>query len=1439
MRISLKLSLLFLLPVVVVSVLALSASPALAAGAPVIGEPTAEKVTETTATIKATIRPEEAKTFVYVEYNGAFTAPVEVAAIESGNPVTEKTVSFPLTGLQPGTKYAYRVFASNAEGKVESPEAANPAAHFKTVTTPPPHGETPWWHLTTGTRPTALGPDRARDEVQQLTVSATDGQFVLESNGVPVAVAAFDASAEALKGDLEGIYGPGNVEVAEGAGDTAEVHSWMVTFVGELADRPVATIQAAPEYFKVFKLECSREAADQEEKEKEEAEDVFPNCRKTVSVTGRTPGRPDGEVVVTAANLGDADVNGGCDNVGAGNGKYTSEACEEEAVAPAKGEFEKHTVSIADRLPAGLRVVSIEGIAGEPPGHGGNRGPVKCPTSKELKEGASLACTFKGTLPPYDEIEILIGVVVEHEPAPGEANEANVAGGEAANASLRRPLTMSGAPAPFGVEDYELSNEKEGGAPDTQAGSHPFQQTTTLTLNQTLELSPKFGERPRPVELTKDLNFKWPSGLIGNPTPIPRCTSGQFITPGAAGESNQCAPNTAVGVVMITINEPSSAGVFTFTVPLFNLEPSAGEPARLGFLFLGVPVFIDPSVRSGGDYGVNVTVSNITQTAAFLKSEVVVWGVPGDPRHDNARGWGCLETAREVPKSAPCNALEVHRPPAFLSLPTSCPKSPVTGEPEPLLSTVEGDSWLNPGPLTELASYKMPALDGCDALPFEPEIKVTPDGQQASKPTGLDVDVHVPQEGQLNGTGLAESNIRGITVKLPAGVAINPSSGDGLEACSEGLVGFTGFGQLPTDPGVSHPLFSPYLPGSIAALAAGNEEPLEPGKNFCADASKVGEVAIKTPLLPNPVKGFVYLASQEANPFGSVLAMYIVAEDPVSGVLVKVPGKVQLCQGAGETIAGMTCEAVGQLVATIENSPQAAFEDAELHFFGGERAPLATPSHCGTYTTEAVYIPWSGTPPVRSTSSFQITTGPNNTPCPGAQLPFNPSLTGGATNVNAGAFSPFDATFSRSSGEQNMQSVEVHLPPGLSGILTGVELCPEPQANQGACGPNSLIGETTVSVGVGGDPFTVSGGKFYLTGPYNGTGKCTVGTSGCAPFGITFEVPAKAGPFDFAKTQRNHPACDCVLVRGKIEVDPLTAAITITSNPPGTPDSIPTQLEGIPLEIQHVNAITTRSDFQFNPTNCSKMAVTGTIHSSEGGADTISVPFQVTNCAALKFAPKFAVSTSGKTSKAKGASLSVHLTYPKAPFGSQANIARVKVDLPKLLPSRLTTLQKACTAKQFETNPAGCPSASIIGHAKAITPLIPVPLEGPAYFVSHGGEAFPSLIMVLQGYGVTVDLVGTTFISKAGITSSTFKTVPDAPVGSFELTLPEGKFSALAANGNLCKSQSKLKMPTEFVAQSGLKINESTKISVTGCPKHKAKHARKAGKHKQGKRGKK
>ncbi len=937
---------------------------------------------------------------------------------------------------------------------------------------------------------------------------------------------------------------------------------------------------------------------------------------------------------------------------------------------------------------------------------------------------------------------------------------------------------------------------------DTQAGSHPFQTTFAFHLNNTAEvLSGDGNTSAAPVGLTKDVHNRFPVGLIANPKPLETCTEKQFLA-----NPSECPTGSILGVAITTFGEPRYAGTVTLSDPIFNLEPAVGEPARLGFIVLDSenPVYLDPSVRTGENYGIEVDANNITQKIEFISSYITIWGVPGDARHDSTRG-KCLSILSIAEGYPPCQPLDAHNPPPYFELPTAC-----SG---PLQTSTEVDSWEEPGVFRSLSAESEPALDGCNRLPFEPSLNVSPDGHAASTPTGLAVHQYIGQEVSLNPKGLGESDVKGVKVTFPEGVVINPSGSGGLEACSEALVGYL--------PGASAPPeglhFTRTRPGST-----GSNEAFEPGVNFCPNGSKVGTVKIKTPVLPDPLEGALYLASQNANPFGSLIAMYIVAEDPTAGILVKLPGEVSLNPQTG------------QIVATFLNIPQAPFEEAEFHLFGGERAPLATPAHCGTYTTKVVFTPWSGNEPVTTESPFEIDAGPNNTPCPGASLPFQPTATGGATNIQAGEFTPFTFTMTRQNGEQNLQSGEIKLPEGLSGYLSDVELCPEPQANQGTCGPNSLIGETTVSVGVGSDPYTVNGGKVYITGPYNGTGGCAPGPGapGCAPFGLSIVNPAKAGPYDLKRNTANpagEDACDCVLVRAKIEVNPETAGLTIISDPPGSPDAIPTMIEGIPLEIQHVNVTTTRSAFQFNPTNCSKMQAVGNLFSAEGGSDTITAPFQVTNCAALKFQPKFSVSTSGKTSRANGASLSVKLTYPKVPQGTEADIKQVKVELPKALPSRLTTLQKACKQAQFRSNPAGCPAASIIGHVKATVPNIPVALEGPAYFVSNGGEAFPNLVIVLQGYNVTIDLVGDTFIAKNGVTSSTFKTVPDNPVSTFELTLPEGPYSALAAHGNLCKAKN-LVMPTEFIGQNGAEIHETTKIEVTGCPKHKAKakHRKKA-----------
>jgi hypothetical protein len=1131
----------------------------------------------------------------------------------------------------------------------------------------------------------------------------------------------------------------------------------------------------------------------------------------SVSSSEVSRGAADGVVVLSAANLGEVPVSGG--------------------VSP---------VQLVDRLPAGLEAVAVEAVTWEA------EHKLECVL-------ATVTCTFTGSLAPFELIEMRVTVKVIEGFVSGSVNEGSVSGGEVPEASIARPL-QAGASTPAGVENYELAFENAGGSLDTQAGSHPFQMTTTTALNETAD-----GE---PAGLPKELTFQLPAGFIGNPSPFTQCTLQQFLTAVTVGTEkfgvdNECPASSAVGVTEVTVHEPTIVGIRTLLAPVFNIEPSVGEPARLGFLLPGTPVFVDFSVRTGGDYGLTAHARNLSQVAGLLRSEFTIFGVPGAVGHSHTLGAGCLEEIRGVTHHLPCHAPEETSPPAFLSLPTSC-----NG---PMQTSVEMATWDAPGVFTSRSGNAMPELDGCNRLAFEPSINVTPDDQRGSSPTGLTVGVHVPQDAQLNAVGDAQSNVKNITVTLPEHVTLNPSAAGGLDSCSEGLVGYL--------PAASHPPsdlhFTPYLPGSTAAKAAvkagqlpQSEDTLQPGVNFCGDGAKIATVTIKSPLLPRGqfVEGAVYLASPQnfqafpqQNPFETHVAMYIVAEDPTSGTLLKLPGKVEL--GGQPGVEGL---APGQIRTTFENNPQLAFEDAELHFFGGARAPLASPAHCGNYTTNATFTPWSANAPVASTSTFAITSGPNGSPCPGPSLPFNPTLASGTTNINAGSFTPLVTTLSRPDGNQDIQSVTLHYPPGVSGLLAGVELCPEPQANQGTCGPNSQVGETIVSVGVGGDPFSVTGGKAYITGPYNGSGACTVGTPGCAPFGLSISNPAVAGPFNL---QEGRP----VIVRAKVEIDPHTSALTIITDPSGA-HAIPTIIEGFPLQIQHVNVIVNRPGFTFNPTNCNPTKVTGQINSAEGASSPVSVPFQSTNCAALKFAPSISFSTSGKTSKQNGASLITKVTYPKGPQGTYANLAYVKVELPKVLPSRLTTLQRACTSKQFEANPAGCPKESMIGHATVHTPLLPVPLTGPAIFVSHGGEAFPSLTMVLQGYGVTIDLVGTTFISKAGITSTTFKTVPDQPFSTFELTLPQGKFSALGTNKNLCsltktvttkkrvrvhvRGKTKtvtrkttktvtesLVIPNEFVAQNGTLLKHNTKITVTGCPKHhKPKTAKQ---HKKSKKGKK
>ncbi len=804
----------------------------------------------------------------------------------------------------------------------------------------------------------------------------------------------------------------------------------------------------------------------------------------------------------------------------------------------------------------------------------------------------------------------------------------------------------------------------------------------------------------------------------------------------------ECPVDAQIGTIEVLLRLAPNLD-WKILYPVYNMAPPPNETAVFGFV---IHHFVSGNivVSVGPDYRVHATATNVISGVELVRQSLTLWGVPADPSHDAQRGskFNCEQFTGEPKERCEGGGIAANENPVpFLVNPTECTSEPLTAE----LRNVE--SWEDEK--LPVAEASVGPFTGCESLKFAPTISVAPEQSQATTPTGYEVDLKVPQtEGA---EGLATADLRDAAVKMPAGVVLSPSAATGLVACTEAQIGL------------------------------GSESPAE-----CPNASKLGEVSLVTPALTGELKGGLYLGGPPSGPItGPPFTVYLTLAG--HGVLVKIKGSV------------VPDPVTGQLTTTFDKNPELPFSELKVQLTGGSRATVANPSTCGSYSAESVLTPWS--------SPFEPDALPSSLPfeITGCQGPrFAPSFVAGPTSNQAGGYTPLSVTFSREDAEEELGGLTVTTPPGLSGNLSHVPLCGEPQAAQGTCPEASEIGEVTAGAGPGPEPYFIKGGKVFLTGPYDG-----------APFGLSIDVSEKAGPFDLGTGP-----CDCEVVRATVSVDPHTAQLTVSNG------ALPTMKDGIPFQVKSVNVLINRPEFVFNPTSCNPMSVDGTLSSTQGMISQASSHLQVTNCAALAFNPGFKVSTSGRTSRENGASLTAKLSFPSTPQGTEANIARVKVELPKQLPSRLTTLQKACPSGTFEANPANCPAASMVGHATAITPILPVPLTGPAYFVSHGGEAFPSLIVVLQGYGVTVDLVGTTFISKRGITSSTFKTVPDVPVGSFELTLPEGRFSALAANGDLCKS--KLAMPTEFIAQDNVGIRESTAIAVTGCSK-KAKKASRSG----------
>jgi hypothetical protein len=1122
-----------------------------------------------------------------------------------------------------------------------------------------------------------------------------------------------------------------------------------------------------------------------------------------------------------------------------------------------KGESGEHPVpvpvTVSDELPEGLEALpgatavdelGVNGTKVGGPTAGANFSDA-CASSGE----GIFSCTYSGVVAPGDTLILDIPVTVAASPPdsceavllgkvqlPASAlscveNVVRVSGGGApAPAIMRTPTMISQSPAGFGLspggESTALSS--------VQAGAHP--NITTAVAFDTQDRSGATAGN------LKNTITDEPAGFALDLRDTPSCLASVFLI-------RDCPVPTQVGVTTITLD---ISGVSKPELePVYNLAPEPGEIGKIGFS-VGTEFHYegDIAVRppgEAGEYGGRVTFYDSTAGIDNIDNiSLTLWGVPAAKIHDPLR-WATPEfdlNSNHGLIGGNVFGVSSDAPPVpFFSNPSSC-------GPTPLAATFAVTSWQAPEQVVGLEGSPEPApmpfgpIVGCDRLGMEPQLSAEATTNKAGAASGLDLNVNIPQTYD-NAEGLATSALEKQVVTLPEGMTVNPSSGAGLAACTPAQYAQEGV---------------QYVEG-----------------RGCPKESKLGEVEITTPLLEEHAKGSVYLATPYDNPFpegiehpnGSLLALYIVARIPNRGVLIKAPGDVQ------------ANPVTGQLVTTFDTSnPEhpgdglapLPFSLLTFKFNQGAGAPLVTPPTCGLYTVTAQLTPWStlsgeppsseGLPLTPPLAPFPITTGNNGGPCPaGGTPPFAPGVTAGTENNDAGSYSALNIRLTRNDGEQEITGFASQLPPGLTANLSGVPFCPTEdiesarvksgaqEESEPSCPAASEIGQTVADAGVG-SVLAQAPGQIYMAGPYQG-----------APFSVVAITRAKVGPFDLGT----------VVVHLPLDINPETAAVTI---PAGTADQIPHIIKGIVVHVREIRVYINKHDFTLNPTSCNPFNFSATVIG--GGADpanpadnnpvTATTPFRVTACQALKFVPKFAASTAGKTSRANGASLHVGLSYPAGALGQDSNIKEVKVDLPKQLPSRLTTLQKACTAAQFSANPAGCPAASIIGYAKAVTPILPVPLEGPAYFVSHGGEAFPELEIVLQGYGFTIVLTGNTFISHAGITSSTFHTIPDEPVGSFELTLPEGKFSALAANGNLCavtktvtvkktvtekvhgrskrvvKKTAKtiaepLVMPTAFVGQNGAETHKSTPVSVTGCPK--IKKIKKAKKHKKPGKGKK
>ncbi len=1040
-------------------------------------------------------------------------------------------------------------------------------------------------------------------------------------------------------------------------------------------------------------------------------------------------------------------------------------------------------LTITDQLPTGVTVKSIEtdengDIATNCTGVGTET--VTCELLAEednaRKPGPGAGNPFAlfptGYLRP-----IFINVDVSPSANGTSTNLATISGGGyAGTATDTDPVTFSATPANFGlVPGGFLSDVFDGEAPTgqplRQAGAHPYELRVDFDLNQETGVYSNI-RYTGPHGHIRDAIVTSPRGLIGNPEAMPKCDPDDFASFGRVLNSTQCPPDTQVGYINVFFSDGLDLfgyGVFNSGflnhVPIYNLVPPHGQVADFAFNAGGfVQAHIYPTLDPAQNYAVKSVAPDISNLLIVRGAETRFWGVPADPAHDRFRYFnGPLATPPAT--SAPWGSAPI-RP--FLTNPMDCGFD--NGG-----TRIRVDSWTDPGNFTPAEEYKDPLnVTGCDDLRFrfDPKVDVQPTSKDAGAPSGLNVKVVVPQRSDevQDPTDLYAENgdvqaiptppLKKAVVTFPEGMTVSPSAAQGLSSCSPSQIGL------------------------------GTDSPVT-----CPAQSQLGKLTVHTPLLPHdePAEGFIYVAKSFDNPFHNFLTLYLVIQEPARGILAKIPGKVDLDPNTG------------RITSTFDDLPQFPLEDTTIAIKGGLRAGLVNPQTCGTKTIDATLFTWQDpSTPHHATSRYEVTQNPDGSPCHKnlSDRPFNPTLLGGTVNNAAGSFSPLDIQMVRGDEDQELRAVDATAPPGLLGSLRGVGRCSEAAIARAAnpertgeqeitgssCPADSLVGTVDAGSGVG-QILTYVHGKIYLAGPYKG-----------APLSGVAIVPAVAGPFDLGT----------VVTRAPAYVDPQKGQLRIKT------DDLPQIFKGVPVRIRDVRIHLDRQKFTLNPTNCERFALGGTLFSTEGKSKESGSPFQAADCATLGFKPRLSANLFGGT--IRGSHPKFKASYK--PRSGDANLDSAVVTLPRSAFLDQSHIRTVCTRVQFAAGGgggAGCPAASIYGHAEARTPLLEETLQGPVYLRSSDHK-LPDLVVALRGI-VDVEVSARIDSIKGGI-RATFEDIPDVPVESFAIAMQGGRKGLLTNSRNVCERTYKMK--AELGAQNKKQITLRPPLGAN-CKVRKAK----------------